>query len=158
MSYFFDPGKTWVTDDNPLPVQTPQLTDENDAVRANMYVYTDGEWVPRRWPNATAPHQNASLANNATTNIVTSSQGGGGAFRIHELQLFSTVAGVYSLYDGTPSGTTNLLARIGIAANTAVTKDFKGLIQVTGTNHLVLRNDTGNTASVTTQTDIEVIS
>lgn len=154
-AYFFDEqGKQWVTDNEPMPVQTPQLTDANDEVRANQYVRVDGAWVSDKRPNMSHPHQNATLASNGTSNIVTTGQVNSEAFRVHEMLIFSTVAATLSLFDGSPSGTTNLLARLGVAANSTVFFDFKGLISVTAGQHLVLRNDGASTIAVTVQTNV----
>ena len=151
-------GVNPVDDANPLAVQQAQLTVANDQVAAAMHMTSNGIVVPRLWPNYSAPHQTANLNANATANIVTSAQGGGGPFRVHEVFIFSTVAALLSLFDGTPNGTTNLLARLGIAANSFIVKDFKGLIQVTGTNHLVLRNDGASQITLlTAQCDIEIL-
>lgn len=174
-SFFFDDdGKKWVTPDDPLPtetqltnaegeaidddaplaVQQAQLTDANDEVRANAYVRSGGEWVSNKQPNASHPHQNATLADDSTSNIVTTSQAGGGAFRVHQFTMFSTIGGAFSLFDGAPSGTSNLLARFGVAENSQFTFDFAGLISVSAGQHLVIRNDTGSTASIVVQTNI----
>lgn len=144
---------------NPMQMQQAQLTPDNDGV--SLYVMSNGGvWVPLRRPNISAPHQTASLANNATATLVTAGQANELPFAVHDLTLFTTIAGNYSLWNGSPSGTSNLLARFGCAANTSFYFDFKGLIRVNTDTHLYIRNDTGNAstaAAIVAQTNIETL-
>ena len=147
-------GNQNVSNNNPVPVQQAQLSDTNDEVRANAYVRAGGAWVSEKRPNMSHPHQNTTLANNATSVVVTSPQAGGAAFTVHQFTLFSTIAGNFSLFNGAPNGTTNLLARFGVAANSHFTFDFAGLPAVSAGNGLYLRNDTGSTTAIVAQTNI----
>lgn len=142
-----------ISNSAPLQIQQAQLTDANDEVRANAYVRVNGAWVSDKRPNISAPHQTASLANNTTATIVTTGQANNLAFVVYDFTFFTTIAGNYSLWNGSP-GASNLLARFGCAANTSFYFDFKGLIQVDADTHLYVRNDTGSTAAITAQTNI----